>query len=117
MAFKFQGSIIYEQVLAFTKDIYDLTGKLPVYEQTGLITSLRQLASSMLTDLATGHTRVSSIDPTAAIHSCIESTAKTAALIDLAYHLGYITSPSHQHWILSCEDLTRRLYEHLKSSK
>jgi len=117
MAFKFQDTIVYEQVLAFTKDIYDLTGKLPVYEQTGLITALRQLASSMLTDLASGHTRASHMDLHASIHSCIEKVAKIAALVDLCYNLGYLTKPSHSRWLLSCEDLTKRLYEQLKSSK
>lgn len=117
MSFKFQDSIAYEQVLAFTKDVYDLTGKLPVYEQTGLITSLRQLASSMLTDLASGHTRASNMDPPASIHSCIEKVAKIAALVDLCNSLGYLTPTGHSHWLLSCEDLTKRLYDHLKSSK
>ena len=117
MSFKFQDSIIYEQVLAFTKDIYDLTGKLPVYEQPGLITSLRSLASSMLTDLAAGYTRASTLDPQTSVHSCIEKVAKTAALVDLCSSLGYLTKDGHSYWLLSCEDLTKRLYEHLKSSK
>jgi len=116
MAFKFQNQINYEQLLIFSKDIYNLTGKLPTYETQGLILDLRQHTSSLLENYAVGATRTSRISPLQALDNCITTIAKIAALVDLCHFLKYISDTSHQNMISTCEDLTHRLYDSRKSA-
>jgi four helix bundle protein len=116
MAFKFQNQINYEQLLIFSKDIYDLTGKLPIYETQGLILALRKHTSSLLEDYVVGATRTSRTSPLQALDNCITTIAKIAALVDLCHFLKYISDTSHQNMISTCEDLTHRLYDSRKSA-
>jgi four helix bundle protein len=116
MAFKFQNQINYEQLLIFSKEIYDLTGKLPTYETQGLILALRKHTSSLLENYAVGSTRTSRVSPLQALDNCISIVAKITALIDLCHHLKYISDFAHQNAVSACEDLTHRLYESRKSA-
>ncbi len=84
MAFKFQGSVIYEQLTIFVKDIFVFTGKLPNYESNGLIQQIQNLASSLLTEYAQGYARTDNSDPEIALDKCIVTVAKIASLIDLS---------------------------------
>jgi len=117
MAFRFQEHVVYEQLTLFVADLYTLTGRLPNYEQTGLINSLRQLGNSLLQTFAAGFSRTPDNDPVRSLNLCIETLARIASLIDLGHHLGYITKTAHSHWIHSCEDLTKRIHEQIRSSK
>jgi hypothetical protein len=117
MSFKFQNSVIYEQLTLFAKDIFIFTGKLPNYESNGLILQIRNLASELLTDYAGGLSRTDKSDPTAALDKCIIGVAKIASLIDLSCQLKYIDHTVHTKWVLICDEITKRLYETHKSSK
>jgi four helix bundle protein len=117
MAFKFQGTVIYEQLSYFARDIFQFTGKLPNYETNGLIQEIRNLASSLLQDYATGNVRTEHSNPELALDRCVISVAKITALIDLCCQLKYIDHSVHSKWILSCDEITKRLYETQKSLK
>jgi len=117
MAFRFQDHIVYEQLTVFVADLYSLTGRLPTYEQAGLISGLRNLGNSLVQDFAAGYSRTPDNDPTKSLNSCIEKLARIASLVDLCHQLGYITKATQSRWLLACEDLTKRCYEQLKSSK
>lgn len=116
MSFKFQSSVIYEQLSLFAKDIFIFTGKLPNYESNGLIQQIRTLASELLTDYATGYIRTDKADPAHALDKCITGVAKISALVDLSCQLKYIDHTVHAKWILICDEITKRLYETHKSS-
>jgi hypothetical protein len=95
MPFKFQAQVPYEQLRIFTKDLFEFTGKLPNYESNGLIRQIRNLA----------------------IDNCIISVAKIAALIDLCSHLKYIDHYTRDKWLLTSDQVTKRLYEARKTLK
>lgn len=117
MPFKFQGQVIYEQLLIFSKDIFAFSGKLPTYETDGMILQLRHLTTTLLQDYAVGGTRASKVSFTQAVDNCITTIARITAMIDLTFSLGYIQKPLHQKLILTCEDLTKRLYESRKTEE
>jgi four helix bundle protein len=117
MSFKFQGSVIYEQLSLFAKDIFVFTGRLPNYESNGLIGQIRNLASSLLQDYAQGYVRTDQSNPEVSLDKCIVSVAKIASLIDLSSQLEYIDYSTHSKWILICDEITKRLYEARKSLK
>jgi four helix bundle protein len=117
MSFKFQGTVIYEQLSFFAKDIFIFTGKLPNYESNGLIQQIRILASNLLTDYAEGNVRTEKSDPTTALDKCIIGVVKIASLVDLSCQLKYIDHTVHTKWMLICDEITKRLYETRKSVK
>ncbi len=117
MAFKFQSNVIYEQLSLFSKDIFTFTGKLPNYESNGLIQQIRTLAVNLLTDFAQGNVRTDRSDPSEALDRCIITVAKIAALVDLSCQLKYVDHPTHQKWVLICDEITKRLYEFHKTVK
>ena len=117
MFFRFQDHVVYERVAIFTKEVYSLTGHLPTYEQPGLIQKLRDLASQMLQDLAEGYSHTPDTNESTAIDRCIISMGKIASLVDLCFQLDYLDVITHKKWLMSCEELTKRLYETRKSLK
>jgi len=117
MSFKFQGSVIYEQLSLFAKDIFVFTGKLPNYESNGLIQQIRSLASKLLTDYAKGNARTEKSDPSVALDNCIVGVAEIASLIDLSCQLKYIDHTTHTKWVMICDEITKRLYETHKTQK
>jgi four helix bundle protein len=117
MSFKFQGSVIYEQLSLFVKDIFVFTGKLPSYESNGLILQLRNLSSGILTEYAQGYARTDNSDPAVSLDKCIVTVAKIVSLIDLSCQLKYIDHSLHNKWIMTCEEITKRLHEARKTLK
>jgi four helix bundle protein len=117
MAFKFQSHVVYEQLSFFAKDIFVLTGRLPNYESNGLIQQIRNLGSGLLQDFAQGYIRTEHSDPKVALDKCIISVAKIASLIDLSCQLGYIDHPTHTKYNLTCDEITKRLYDAQKTQK
>jgi four helix bundle protein len=117
MAFKFQGSVVYEQLSLFAKDVFIFTGRLPNYESNGLILQIRNLASGVVQDFAQGYVRTEQSNQAVALDKCIIAVAKVASLIDLSYQLGYIDNSTHSKWVLTCDEITKRLYETHKSLK
>jgi four helix bundle protein len=117
MSFKFQTHVVYEQLSLFCKDIFVFTGRLPNYESNGLIQQIRNLASGLLQDFAEGYIRTDRSDPKVALEKCIISVAKIASLIDLSCQLGYIDHSTHNKWVLTCDEITKRLYETHKTLK
>lgn len=115
MPFKFQSQVQYEQLRIFTKDLFEFTGRLPNYESNGLIKQIRNLAIGLLQDYAEGQVRTDKADSTNAIDNCITSVAKIAALIDLCSQLKYIDSKTMQKWMLTCDEVTKRLYDTRKN--
>lgn len=117
MPFKFQSQVIYEQLRIFTKDLFEFTGRLPNYESNGLIKQIRNLAIELLQDFAEGHVRTNKSDAQDSLDKCIAAIAKIAALIDLCSQLKYIDSRTREKWLLTCDEITKRLYESRKTLK
>lgn len=117
MPFKFQTQVTYEQLRIFTKDLFEFTGRLPNYESNGLIKQIRNLAINLLQDYAEGHVRTDKSDAVASIDNCIITVAKIAALIDLCSQLKYIEARTREKWLLTCDEITKHLYETRKTLK
>jgi len=117
MPFKFQSHIVYEQLRIFTKDLFEFTGRLPNYESNGLIKQIRNLGISLLQDYAEGHVRTTKLIVENSIDNCIVSIAKIAALIDLCAQLKYIEARTRDKWLLTCDEITKRLYDTRKTLK
>jgi four helix bundle protein len=117
MPFKFQTQVQYEQLRIFTKDLFEFTGKLPNHESNGLIKQIRNLAMSLVQDYAEGHVRTEKSDAEESIDNCIVSIAKIASLIDLSSQLKYVDAKTRDKWLLTCDEVTKRLYETRKTLK
>ncbi|HJZ06034.1 hypothetical protein A2634_01000 [Candidatus Amesbacteria bacterium RIFCSPHIGHO2_01_FULL_48_32] len=115
MYFRFQNKIAYEKTLIFTKDIFNLTGKLPDYEKNGVIKQLRAMGTSVLQDIAEHYSSKGPDDSFHSLDRSIKTVAKIAAMIDLCHNLGYLSSPNHHSWTVYCEDLAKHLEEIRKS--
>ena len=117
MPFKFQSQVIYEQLRIFTKDLFEFTGKLPNYESNGLIKQIRNLAIDLLQEYAEGSVRIDRSGGEKSIDNCIVSVAKIASLIDLCSQLKYIDAHTRDKWLLTADEITKRLYETRKTLK
>jgi four helix bundle protein len=117
MPFKFQSQVIYEQLRIFTKDLFEFTGRLPNYESNGLIKQIRNLAIDLLQEYAEGNVRTDKVDAQQAIDNCIISIAKIAALVDLCSQLKYVDHKTRDKWLLTCDEITKRLYDSRKTLK
>lgn len=114
MPFKFQSQVVYEQLRIFTKDLFEFTGKLPNYESNGLIKQIRNLAIDLLQEYVEGNVRTHKPNYENSLDNCIASIAKIAALIDLCSQLKYIEARTRDKWFLTCDEVTKRLYESRK---
>jgi hypothetical protein len=112
MAFKFQNQVVYERLRLFSKDVFIFTGRLPNYERHGLIHQLRHLATDLLENYAATSVRSAPGNP---IDSCVTTVAKIAALIDFCAQLDYTDPTTRDKWLLSCDEVTKRLYETRKT--
>ena len=111
MAFKFHHHPLYEQTLTFAKDIYHLTGRLPDYEQLGLIAHLRGSSTLLVEEIANTLGRQKATETESGLKYAIGIVNKIAASVDMCHKLGYIDPASHTRSIALCEDMVKRLHE------
>ncbi len=110
MSFKFHSHPLYEQILTFAKDIYQVSAKFPDYEHLGLINHVRFLCEDLVEETAVTFTSQKQTDIENGLKQTIAQVGKITACIDLAHKLEYIDIGTHKRAMSYCEEITRLIH-------
>ena len=117
MTFRFRKFPIYQKIREFIKDIYSLANKLPKTEKFGIISQLTRAAISILLNLAEGSMRRSDKELNRFLLISLGSVGEVASILDICFDLDYISSSTHEEYMIKCESLAKQLYGFARSLK
>jgi four helix bundle protein len=107
---RFHTFPIYQEIRIYIKDIYKLASSLPKQEQFELASQLRRAVTSILLNLAEGSMRLSNAELGRFILISVGSASEVVSVLDICLDLKYISSSTHQSFVLKSESIIKRLY-------
>ena len=110
MGFRFQKFPIYQELLKFVDDIYNLSSKLPRQEQFEIASQLRRAGTSSALNLAEGSMKKSDSEFNRFVIISIGSISEIAAILDILHNRRYISPSTYKSYMLKCEALVKQLY-------
>ncbi len=110
MTFRFKNFPIYNEIRLLIKDVYKITATFPKSEQFELGSQLRRATTSILLNLAEGSMRSSDKELNRFMLISIGSIAEVVSILDICLDLNYISSSTHEKYVLEFELLSKKFY-------
>jgi len=110
MSLRFQNFPIYQELRHFISEIYQLSKKLPKHEQYELASQLRRAATSGLLNIAEGSMKKLDKEFNRYLLISIGSISDIVSILDICIDLKYISTSTHQTYLLECESIIKKLY-------
>ena len=90
LTYKFQKLSVYEKALDYLDKLYELAGKLPVYEKANIRGQLERVGTSIVLNIAEGSTGQTDLEQSRFLGIALRSYIETVACLDIAERRNYL---------------------------
>jgi four helix bundle protein len=115
--FRFEELEIWKLAMAYAKDLYDLSGKLPVDERYNLTDQLKRAALSISNNIAEGSGAATDKNFRLFLGISVSSTLETVNLLYFAKERSYISEEERLGFYQKAEILIKKIRAFKKSLK
>ncbi|MDX1652605.1 MAG: four helix bundle protein [Brumimicrobium sp.] len=113
----FRNWDIYTEGMKFVKEIYSVTGELPIHENFGLTSQIRRAAVSVVNNIAEGAAKTSSKDFCRFLEMSLGSAFETETLLKIMKDLSYADPTKIDELLVKIEIQEKRINAFIQKIK